>query len=285
MKLAYLILAHNSPEHFNRLVKTLRHKNVTIFAHVDSKSDIREFSTLEASEYVIFIPERVAVHWGGYSLTQATLNLLRFAFSYDKFDYYQLLSGVDYPLRSNEVIISTLDNSNCQYMEYEGKSLSRLERITLEGGFKGDNRFKSSLIMFLNGCFLLLSYLYKRNYRKHIGKLKIHGGATWWTLSGECVAYVLDFLKDSPEYTKAFKRSLCADEMFFHTIVLNSKYGTDVQSCLTYTDWGNGGSPHPREIGEEHLMYLGENPQFLFARKFSEERVDLLDQIDHRLRK
>ncbi|MCP3683208.1 MAG: beta-1,6-N-acetylglucosaminyltransferase [bacterium] len=282
MKLAYLILAHNSPGHFSRLVKTLRHKNVTIFAHVDSKSDIQEFSTSETCEHVIFIPERVAVYWGGYSLTQATLNLLRFAFSYGKFDYYQLLSGVDYPLKSNDVIISTLANSKCQFMEYDSKPLSRLERITLEGGFKSSNHLKSSLIMFLNGCFLVFSYFYKRDYRKHIGKLNIHSGANWWTLTGECVDCVLNFLKDNPAYTRAFKHSLCPDEMFFHTIVLNSKYGTDIQSSLTYTDWRKGGSS-PREIGKEHLMYFEENPQFLFARKFSDGRHNLLDKIDQRL--
>ena len=229
MKLAYLIIAHSNPKLLRRLVESIRHEGVTIFIHIDSKSDINQFSDLAIYDNVVFLPHRIAVYWGDFSLTQAILNLLEFAHSYGHFDYYQLLSGVDYPVKGNDVIMEVLSSSNSQFMEYykmpvSHKPLERLENFWVKGAYKNSNRFQSLTVRVLNKALRQLAYVYKRDYRKYIGNLELYAGSTWWTLSGECVDYVLGFLRQNPQYFKAFRFSLHADEMFFHTIILNSPF-------------------------------------------------------------
>jgi len=59
------------------------------------------------ADNVIFIKNRVKVIWSSFSEVQATLNLLNSAIRDDN-DYFVLISGVDYPIRSNEEIKNRL---------------------------------------------------------------------------------------------------------------------------------------------------------------------------------
>jgi len=290
MKLAYLILAHNNPSILHRLVENIRCQNATIFIHIDSKSNIKQFSELDAYEDVIFIPHRVAVYWGDYSIVEATLNLLQFSHSYGQFDYYQLLSGADYPVRNNEVIVETLSSTNCEFMEYfkmpvSHKPLHRLENFWVTGAYNNPNRLRGFFLRALNKMVQQLAYIHKRNYKKHIGGLTPYAGSAWWTLTGECVAHILKFLENTPHYAKAFQYSLHADEMFFQTIVLNSPFREHIKPSLNYVDWRDRHVPSPPQISEEHLRILEDDPHFLFARKFTLSNAYLLDYIDQHLRK
>lgn len=66
MKFAYLIIAHNEPVIFDRLVHLLDDERNDIFVHVDSRSDISLFTGVKPSKAKIyFMPRRRSVYWGG----------------------------------------------------------------------------------------------------------------------------------------------------------------------------------------------------------------------------
>src|SRR5438093_10245571 len=64
------------------------------------------------------------------------------------------------------------------------------------------------------------------------------GGAPYWCLARECVEYVHEFVARSPRFVRFFKYVNVPDELFFHTIVLNSPLrDTVVNDDLRYTEW------------------------------------------------
>lgn len=66
MKFAYLIMAHNEPVIFDRLVNLLDDERNDIFVHVDSRSEIDLFTDVKPSKSKIyFMPQRRPVYWGG----------------------------------------------------------------------------------------------------------------------------------------------------------------------------------------------------------------------------
>ena len=80
MKIAFLMQCHKNPEQINLLLRALKHPNVDIFVHVDSKSQsIRE--KIEMGDNIFLLPEKecVDVQWARFSQVKATLNMINVA--------------------------------------------------------------------------------------------------------------------------------------------------------------------------------------------------------------
>ena len=79
MRVAYLIIAHNEIEILNKLISLLDWPGNDIYVLLDSKSNIVnsiERRTLIYSDLVILKPF-INISWGGFSLIQSELCLLR----------------------------------------------------------------------------------------------------------------------------------------------------------------------------------------------------------------
>ena len=95
--IAYGVLAHHDPEMVRRLAAELVGRPVVV--HVDAKTDIGLFEQIPG---IRLVQDRVTVHWGGFSVVEATLRLYR-----DCLDELgnepnaavALLSGSDFPVR------------------------------------------------------------------------------------------------------------------------------------------------------------------------------------------
>lgn len=108
MKIAFLMQCHKNPEQINILLKALKHPQVDIFVHVDSKSENTR-DAIEKNEGIYLLPKRdcVDVQWAQFSQVQATLNLLNAAI-YRGYSHYFLISGQDFPIKSIEEIVDFL---------------------------------------------------------------------------------------------------------------------------------------------------------------------------------
>jgi len=281
MKIAYLIIVHNNPNHFYRLIKALSSSNSNFFIHIDQKSKLSDFSKITGKN-IYFCKDRVPVYWGEFSLVQATINLIRQALESNcYFDYYILLSGVDYPLKSNLDINQFLQthkgnefiNRVKMPCPEAGKPISRLIFYKLE---TGDYRRQ-----FVNHCNGITKW--KRDYKKYLGKLVPYGGSAWWALTPTACQYILDFLDREPNIVNYFVNTHIPEEMFFQTILENSQFKERIKSTLTYVDWSNGGT-HPPLITDKHLELFESNhgscKEKLFARKFSDESYELVERIE-----
>jgi hypothetical protein len=264
MKIAYLILAHAQPAMLKELVAALHKPKEAIFVHVDKKTDSIPFERLLSGKCT-FLEQRENVSWGNFSIIQATLNLLHAAAAGGQFDYYCLLSGCDYPIKPVRVFESHLaahpDNEYIQCRDMAGLSPKLKKRYT--GFFLFENR--SEFLKKLNyGVTKIQRLFYKR---KSYNRQPMFCGSQWWTLTGECVKYIMDFVTTHPDYISYFRYTHISDEMFFHTIVAHSPFSSKVQDDNLRHIAFEENSPHPNVWTMADKETLLQSPAY-FARKF-----------------
>lgn len=322
LKIAYLILAHRNPKLIKKMVEFLSSEDCAFFIHVDKKSNIDEFS-LTKDKNIFFSDKRIPVYWAEYSIVEAILNLIQQAVDAPQnYDYYVLLSGSDYPLRSKEYIHNFFDKNR-------GEEFISLINIGNEEGETPFNPCSEYIARkycsYLNSLRIpssrpvsryvlkMLSRLgfVQRDYRKHLGSLEPYVGSMWWSLTREACRYILDFVKTHRAICGYYENTFVPDEMFFHTILGNSIFKTRIHKSLMYVDWsgqaehswsrqardiflerGSHISGHPDSISEKHVSFFEKDEkviiddlygsgEMLFARKFSDDRLDLIQRIEN----
>jgi hypothetical protein len=293
MQIAYLILAHDHPDHLRRLIGVLQEDWTSFFVHVDKKSDIRAFEALRSLPRTTLIGDRVSACWGGFSLVQASLNLCAAAMKSDPApDRLALISGSDYPIRSNRALHDYLAASAQEHINLVDlpspetrKPLDWLETFHFEGA-RGRPMPKRVFLTQLNKQ---LAKYYKRDFRPILGDMKPYAGSQWWVLSRDAVRHVLDFTRQNPRFVRFFRHTLIPDETYFHIILGNSQLRPKIARNLTYTDFSRRGR-NPAPVGDAHVRMF-EDPEFhlddaegrgpcFFARKFDPKNRGLLDRVD-----
>jgi hypothetical protein len=286
MKVAFLITAYNHYDHLRRLVDALQDEHSTFFIHIDGKSPMP--ANLRPGHKIRFI-KRIKVWWGGWSHQQAILNLMKEAVR-ERFDYYCLISGTDYPIRPKSFFYDKLREGGEYFSFIKGFSEDKPESRVQYYYFDGFDRRRRTLKtkVFLKFESLVRKLRVKRNYPFK----EVYHGSTWWALSHDCIQYVLSFLKSNPAYTRFFKTSFCPEETFIHTILGNSPFKNKSKGYLTYTDWSANWNS-PEWITEKHVDLFKEQELFevsegeyhpYFARKFSDGSKDIVKKIDRELR-
>lgn len=300
MRIAYLILAHNNPAHLRRLIGRLRAPESRFFVHIDAKSDIAPFRALAGPDTTL-CERRVNGTWGDISLVDATLEALRCAAAPGAgidggFDYFVLLSGACYPLRTPADIADFLArHRGTEFIEAfpmpdpaYGKPIERLTRYWIRKG-PPLARLRWPLQRLLN------RFMPARDYRAALGAGAdaLVAGSQWWCLSAEAVALVLDHERAQPGLHRFCRLVDCPDEFFFQYLVWNSPLRARVSHSLTYTRWRAGGNG-PELVDErdlaafaadvivdaEHNNSPGAKREVLFARKFDDAAAPLLARID-----
>jgi hypothetical protein len=209
-----------------------------------------------------------------------------------EWDYYVMLSGADYPIRSHSEIIATLSRGgefiNARPGFRPSKPESRVRRYWMDGFDR--RRWLSPRTWLFRGVeiLLLLAGIRKRRYPF----AEVFSGVVWGALSGGCVRWMLDYLREHPRYVLFFRTALVPEEMFFATLVGASPFAGRIRGTVTFMDWDHPGASPPR-IGPEHLPRLAPEARTndderghdrLFARKFDDRSGTVLDYIDLHLR-
>lgn len=275
MKLAYCIQCHKNNNILRETVRLLCKKN-DIYMHVDKKANIDEFN--EYLNKVTFIKDRIDVKWGQFSQVEATLTMLKEVNKYS-YDYIILLSGDCLILKSEEEIKKILSkNKGKEFIGIE-KNFSQKEltkRIRYEYNnmyYKKNKKFIEKILIKVQDFFCILK---KNKYYEDLPKL--YKGAQWFGITSELSNYFIKYIESNPTYKLAFKKSLCSDEMFFQTIVMNSKYSSrvfnidseidDNAMALRYIDWKSG-PEYPKILCEEDFDKIKQS-NCIIGRKFNE---------------
>ncbi len=271
MKHAYLILAHADYEQLQLLVNMLDDERNDIFLHIDKKSNIPQLTVNNSRLFVI--NNRVDVRWGDVSGVEAELILFESAFNHGPYDYYHLLSGVDLPIKSNDYIdnyFSTLKKGtnligiNTTHdipmkRTYEWHFLTKYYRINNVIVLWAVRIVRKLLEVFAN-IFL----------KRKTGEL-CYWGPNWVSLTNDFCAYLLGH---KSYILHKYRNTLCADEVFVQTLIMNSPFRDTVYSvgdlykgCGRMIDWDRG-TPYTWGRDNEDYAYLMKCDK-LFARKFS----------------
>ncbi len=288
MKIAYLMLFHKDPRLFKRSIEMLSSEDCGFFVHIDRKSDIREFSDICGGN-ILFCEQRIPVHWAEFSQIDATMLLVRQALaSSAKYDYFIFLQGGTYPLRSGGYIRRLLEKNrgwefmNLVKMPAPGYPLSKINTLRYPSD-KPVRRFATRALAKLG--------LAERDYRKYLRGLEAYSGHACWALSKDACQYVAEFATSNPHVERYFQETFAPDESFFQTILGNSPLRSSIRKNLVYADWSTSVGDHPAMLNEEHVKFFEAQEkvwvedewgsgEMLFARKFSDDSLDLLQRID-----
>lgn len=264
-RMAYLILAHKNSNQINMLIDSLKHNDIDIFIHLDLKSNIRD--EIQQCKNVYFIENRTNVEWGTVSQVYAMLNSLQYIHSFDsKYNYIHLISGQDFPLKNSKDIMNFFyRNNGKQFLNIWEASGFWYSRVAVY--YPSFLLINNQIIKIVRGGyarFVMAIPLLQRDYNL-LGKLYI--GSQWFSITGECLAYVLDYIQNNPIVVDFYKNSLCPDELIINTIIANSPFKKDIiNDNLRYIDWSEG-KDSPKILTKNDLEKILDSKK-IFGRKF-----------------
>lgn len=272
MKLAYLISAHTDPEHLKRLISVL-HSDADYYIHIDAKVDISQFTNLITYPYVHFIKKRIDVEWGNMSEVKYQMALIRACLdSGINYDYIFFLSGLDYPLWSNESITKYLEtNPGFNYIQgmnlnEDGNPGYKVSRPPLDWLKVSDSRLKMRVRKLFRMGLESMGYRKKLTFKTPRKIFEVYKGSAWWCITPELASYVLTRYTSVPEIRKYFHDSFCPAETLIQTLAFNSRFK---DKCILSHSCPEG----LRSLTPLHYIYYNR-----FIRIFTENDYDELMQ-------
>lgn len=285
-KHAILVTAYRDFDHLNTIISFFD-DDYRFYIHIDTKSkiDISLFKTIKDNPKVNFIIQKYAVNWGGFSHLKSILLLCNHAVKYQKHDYYHLISGSDFPVKSLKYFKEKFLNSNTDYLDCvavpqnawkDNGGLDRYEYYNFYDVLNVKKNFQKKMIKW--SIIIQKKLNFKRSYPTSYPK--IFAGSTWWSLTHESLNYVVNYTQKNPSFLNRFKYTFCSEEFYFQTILKNSEYASKIAySNLRYIDWQLKHGSEPAILDSEDFLNLTKT-ESIFARKFdSNYSNDLIQKI------
>ncbi len=207
-KQCFLILVHKKIDGLTKFFFENREAN--FYIHVDLKSDFYEISKdFRGIDNIFFINNRVDIKWGGFSMVQATINLISFALEHDKKnEYFHLISGDDVFLNKN--------------LSWEGSDIFIECRESIEHRYRmrfdtphADTKYQRTLLG------KALTQFYKKTDKIFPTREKFYFGSQWFSIRRNELEILMNSITESD--LNFFKKKLCQDEHFFQYLVVKNK--------------------------------------------------------------
>ncbi len=280
MRIAYIISAYKYPEQLIRLITRLHSDSASFFVHVDKKTALKVYKQMvNGTKHLanVFYLKRYRCHWGGFGHVQATIEGINEIFKRNiSYDYAILLTGQDYPIKTNSQIQEFLWQSHGKsFMDYFS-----LPSEHWEGG--GMQRVELWHVRLFNRHYVFpkdRNFLIKRKFPKGF---QPYGGSSYWCLSKECITYIHKFIHNNRRFVNFFRFVDVPDEVIFQTILINSPLAVNiVNDDLRFINWKDINAGSPAVFVKNDFESLASSSK-LFARKFDvnvdPEVLDLIDR-------
>ncbi|MDZ8026412.1 MAG: beta-1,6-N-acetylglucosaminyltransferase [Nostoc sp. SerVER01] len=291
--IGFVLLTHTKPLQIYRLINTLNRMfnyPVIVCHHDFSKCDL-PVDTLPKN--VLLVRPHLQTEWADFSVEEATIQALKLMYEVsDAPDWFVLLSGADYPIKTARQILDDLASSPYDaYIQYE--------RITYET-YKQD--LKPNMLWLKNSyqryCTKSFAFHYSKKYFAQLNmeirlehplltkpflpfskKLACFSGSQWFCANRKAAEYIIDFHQERNAVTLHYSKVKHADEAYFQTILVNAPHLKLKNDRRRYIDWSTGG-PHPKVLLMEDLPNLLASSAH-FARKFDIDiDSNILDELD-----
>ena len=312
-KILYIIQTFKDPEQIYRLAQIIKTSSLAseiIISHDYAVSHLDVESLQSLGAQVLKLNGKGGR--GDFSMLQGYLDAIEWAYDHQiQFDWAINLSGQDYPTQPLSVIEQFLELTN-----YDG-FLNYFEAFsdTKEnpwGSREGRNRYlyqywRSGLVISrqtLQGKvlsrlelaiekvqpFLRVFSIYdclmvgaNTNLPIFNEKFLCYGGSYYHTLSSKCVRYLYDFSQENPKIVEYYRRTVCPNESFIQTILINSGLFNFCNDCKRYLDFAStDDSSRPRTLSAKDYPVLIQD-NIHFARKFEPDQYKILDMLDARI--
>lgn len=296
VKLAFIITAHNDPVHLKRLTDVLP-ESAEFFVHIDAKSDLDVFTSTIDNPRVHFTRKRVNVMWGSIGVVDSQMELIKDVLdSNTNFDYLISMSGLDYPLWSNEKILTFFEeHKGTEFiygvlMENQGKeSTNYREHRPFNYKFWKYGTLKSKFRVSLRHIIYTLGIRKQLHFNAKGKRYDLYKGAMWWAISPELAKVAYNNWADNPEFYHYFHDSFAPDETFIPTTAFNDEHfksktlGTKEKftkledvTPLTFIDYTHG----IKILDESDLSRLLASGKMFCRKTITGESDKLMDMID-----
>lgn len=277
---AIVILAHHNAAQLSLLIERLKN-DFDIYVQIDAKSSLSS-DNLPQYDNVNYY-KTIPVFWGHVSQIENMAFIFQKAFA-KGYDRYCMISGDDYPIKSNEYIKTFFENNKDSIYMYANPL--PIKTWGFNHGFDRLDRYW--FMKFNNRNFVKLFGRFTLVVQRALGiKLKrfpmdYYAGSNWINVTHESLAYVFQFLEDNPKFLKKLKYSRATDEIWIQSILMNSPLKTKiVNDDLRYIDWETGPT-YPRVLNADDVTAIKQS-KALFARKFNLSKtssiVTILDAL------
>ena len=277
-KQAYLVLAHKNDFTFHHLLQALDDVRNDIFIHMDKKTN-QGYSEEEIRNLVkksnVYFTKRIDVHWASVHQIEAEMELLKLSTQTNSYMYYHLISGEDFPVKSQSEIYNFFKNN-------QGKEFVAFDSEKFNEKLYGNRVYQYHIVQNIWDRRKPLLFKFYRKIDKLLGNIQnlmgirrnkniqFQKGANWFSITDGFARYIVS--KENWIY-KTFKKTCFTDEMFVQTLLVNSVFKDNLYykgfdnnyiSIVRYIDWNRGG-PYVFRL-EDYQELISSN--FMFARKF-----------------
>lgn len=277
---AYLIVAHSEFTILQRLVNSLDDERNDIYIHYDKK--VKNVPVISTKKSKLFMcSHRVDVRWGHVSMIKAEYVLLEEAYKKGVYLYYHIISGVHFPLKSQNFLHcffdSIYDNSVLMEMETtEEEYDSKIKKFNFcIGTYIHKNRFIQfcSQLIWRVGLRVQKICRYSRKVEGVFKKASV-----WCSLTDESVAYLIS---KKSEVLHKYKYSFCGDEYFVPSELWNSPLRDKIlfYNNLLKCDFSRANTIVYTLVDFNELV----NSNCLFVRKVSSKDLDIVQKIEDTL--
>ena len=213
------------------------------------------------------------------------MSLIRTAVgSQSDYDFYWLCSGQDFPIRPSDEIEQYLSSN----LEANFLDLAASKNHPVNGRFNRgfEKRYeifhpqwlinkRRGIKKYLWMLYVLITGGTNRTYkifeRTTPNGIKMYFGSQWWCLNSKTIKWIIEYVDNHPELEKFFKYTICSDEFFFQSLVMNSPYKDSIHENLVYLDWSEGkGSPK--------TLTLEDWPKMMKSNKLLARKIDATGQ-------
>ncbi len=314
IKILYIIQTFKSPEQIQRLVQIIKRSSPSseiIISHDYTVSHLDEKPLQGLGAQVLKLNGKGGR--GDFSMLQGYLDAIGWAYDHQiQFDWVINLSGQDYPTQPLSVIEQFLELT-----EYDG-FLEHFEAFSDAkenpwGSREGRSRYlyqywRSGLVIsnqtiqskalgrlevaiakiqpFLRIFSIYDCLMVGTNAHSPIfdRKFSCYGGSYYHALSSKCVKYLYNFSQENPQIVNYYRRTVCPNESFLQTILINSNLFNFCNDCKRYLDFASeNDSSRPRTLSAQDYPAIVQN-NIHFARKFEPNQDSkILDMLDARI--
>lgn len=286
ISILYVMLVHDHASLAERIVRALDEAQHSFVIHVDTKAphvyeQLKVFASQTATgiqpalkgKLHVLENDRQSVNWGGFSVVNATLVAMRYAWDLGvSFDYMIDISGSTYPLVSNQEIRTVLAKQpGYTYMDVHERPSRPNADMWHQYVECDEGLHRISRLATLRG-------------------MNMHVGSQWFALPWHVVHWFLHN-RLPLDYINYAKRVVVADEHYFATLFKNSPYCDELVNknllYVVFDKWENEKQsersmrnskkclhPDPDHCGRSpttltpEYRRLLQTSQHLFARKF-----------------
>ena len=276
MKHAYCILAHNNWSQLQLLLNNLDDDRNDIYLHVDLKSleNFNKYGGVKMIHSSFYQVDSISVSWGDISICDAEISLYSAVInSHKNYDRIHLLSGLDFPLKSQNEIHDFFDcHQDVEFIDLR-TDINFEKRMKYYYFFLRESR-GNKLLTFIRRLSLFPQFFFVNRLKK--SPLKFAFGSNWTSLTLRALKEIVSVYRKN---RKLFLFTSCSDEHFQQMILFsNGSFHFSKQGNVRYIDWSQNMSSPKILINDDYPNLV--KSDCLFARKFDiQEDSSILNQI------